>query len=75
MMASDLHEVYIDKEWMAKEYLQRCSKRAWKKEKAQKEALKCWKLERIIGAALIGESMDECVGDCAGNTISTTKEI
>ena len=46
----------------------------WKVENTE-EALKCWKLERIIDAALIGESMDEFAGDCAGNTISTTKEI
>lgn len=55
MMASILQKVYIDKEWVAKEYLQRCKKGAWKKENTE-EALKCWNLERIIDADLMGDS-------------------
>ena len=40
---------------MAKEHLQRCKKGAWKKENTE-EALKCWNLERIIDADLMGDS-------------------
>ena len=54
MMASILNKVYISKEWVAKEYLRRCRKGAWKKENTE-EALKCWNLERILDADLMGE--------------------
>ena len=54
MMASILQKVYISKEWVAREYLRRCKKGVWKKENTE-EALKCWNLERIIDADLMGD--------------------
>ena len=54
MMASILQKVYIDKEWAAKEYLRRCKMGVWKKEHTE-DALKCWNLELIIDADMLGE--------------------
>lgn len=48
-----VHRVYIDIEWVAREYLRRCKAGVWKKENTE-EALKCWNLERIIDAESIG---------------------
>eukprot|EP00579_Thalassiosira_antarctica_P002468 CAMPEP_0201871810 /NCGR_PEP_ID=MMETSP0902-20130614/4649_1 /ASSEMBLY_ACC=CAM_ASM_000551 /TAXON_ID=420261 /ORGANISM="Thalassiosira antarctica, Strain CCMP982" /LENGTH=91 /DNA_ID=CAMNT_0048397905 /DNA_START=273 /DNA_END=548 /DNA_ORIENTATION=+ len=83
-MASILQKekVYIDKEWVAKEYLKRCKKGAWKKENTE-EALKCWNLECIIDADLMGDSqpseltMDELVneGEADASVSLTTKEV
>ena len=53
LLASILPKVYIDKDWVAKEYLRRCKEGAWKKA-SDDEALKCWNLERIIDAELLG---------------------
>ena len=54
MLASILPNVYVDKEWVANEYLRRCKYGAWKK-KNTVEALKCWNLERIIDAEMLGK--------------------
>ena len=43
---------------MAKEYLKRCKKGAWK-EKNTKDAAKYWNLERVIQAELLGEKAPE----------------
>jgi len=51
MLASILPKVYIDREWVAKEYLRRCKAGKWKKENT-KDALKCWNLERVLDAEL-----------------------
>ena len=51
MLASMLPKVYIDMEWVSKEYLRRCKAGAWKKENTE-EALKCWNLERVLDAEL-----------------------
>ena len=78
MMASILNKVYVDKELVAKEYLKRCKKGAWKKENTV-EALKCWNLERIIDAELMGDShpseitIKELIQE-EGETISTSGE-
>ena len=78
MMASILNKVYVDKELVAKEYLKRCKKGAWKKENTV-EALKCWNLERIIDAELMGDShpseitIEELIQE-EGETISTSGE-
>ena len=78
MMASILNKVYVDKELVAKEYLKRCKKGARKKENTV-EALKCWNLERIIDAELMGDShpseitMEELIQE-EGETISTSGE-
>ena len=54
MLASILPNVYVDMEWVANEYLRRCKCGAWKKENTA-EALKCWNLERIIDAEMLGK--------------------
>ena len=82
MMTSILQKVYIDKEWVANECLKRCRKGAWKKENVE-EALKCWHLECIIFADLMGDSqpleltMDELVneGEADVSASSTTNEV
>lgn len=53
MLGFMVHRVYIDIEWVAREYLRRCKAGVWKKENTE-EALKCWNLERIIDAESIG---------------------
>ena len=86
MMASILQKVYISKEWVAKEYLRRCKKGAWKKENTE-EALKCWNLERIIDADLMGDgkpsqlTMNDLINESVGTTVvdacasSTNKQV
>ena len=86
MMASILQKVYISKEWVVKEYLRRCKKGAWKKENTE-EALKCWNLERIIDADLMGEgkpsqlTMNDLVSEgvetaaVAAHASSTTEQV
>ncbi len=54
MLASILPHIYVDKEWVANEYLRRCKCGAWKEENTL-EALKCWNLERIIDAEMFGK--------------------
>jgi hypothetical protein len=49
MLASIIQNVYIDNDWVAQEYIERCKRGSWKKESTE-EALKCWNLERIIDA-------------------------
>ena len=57
MLAKILSKVYVDKEWVAKEYLRRCKEGAWKKENTV-EAVKCWNLERMmLDADLLGKPM------------------
>lgn len=55
MLAFMVNHVYIDIEWVAKEYLRRCKAGMWKKENTV-EALKCWNLERIMDAEIFGQS-------------------
>ncbi len=54
MLASIIQSVYIDNDWVAQQYNERCKKRSWKKENTE-EALKCWNLERIIDAGQQGK--------------------
>jgi hypothetical protein len=49
MLASIMQKVYIDAEWVAKEYLRRCKQNKWKEED-DSEALRYWNLERVIDA-------------------------
>ena len=51
MLVSIVQNVYIDIDWVAKEYLHSCSKGCWKGKNAA-ESLKCWNLERVIDAEL-----------------------
>jgi hypothetical protein len=52
MLALILPNIYIDKEWVANEYLRRYKCGAWK-EKNTVEVLKCGTLERIIDAEIL----------------------
>jgi hypothetical protein len=54
MLSSILRVVYIDPDWVAKEYLRRCNNVAWKSA-SDDESLKCWNLERILEAELFGD--------------------
>jgi hypothetical protein len=54
MLAPILPNVCIDKEWVANEYLRRCKCGAQKKEN-EVEALRCWNLELIIDAEMLGK--------------------
>jgi hypothetical protein len=49
MLTSIVQNVFIDDNWVANEYLERCKKNKWTK-KNDDEALKCWNLERVIDA-------------------------
>jgi hypothetical protein len=49
LLSTILNCVYIDPDEVAKEYLARCKKGAWKK-KNTIECLKCFNLERVIAA-------------------------
>jgi hypothetical protein len=49
MLTSIVQNVFIDDNWVATEYLERCKKGKWTK-KSNEDALKCWNLERIIDA-------------------------
>ena len=51
MLASIVQNLYIGIDWVAEEYLRRCSKGCWKSENTA-ESLKCWNLERVIDAEL-----------------------
>ena len=53
MLSSLIRKVYVDEEWVAQEYLSRCKSGNWK-ESEDEDALKCWNLERIIQAELMG---------------------
>ena len=68
MLSSILRVVYINPEWVAKEYLCQCESGAWK-QASDDESLKCWNLERILEAEQFGEvkktnlTMDELLGE------------
>jgi hypothetical protein len=52
MLASIMQVVYIDPEWVAREYMRRTRAGVWKA--ADNEALKCFNLERILDAETQG---------------------
>ena len=56
MLTSIAQNVFIDDNWVANEYLERCKKGKWTKMNDD-EALKCWNLERIIDAEDRGVEM------------------
>ncbi|KAL7547535.1 hypothetical protein ACHAWF_010819 [Thalassiosira exigua] len=58
LLLSILQNVYIDDDWVAKEYLRRCKDGAYNKENTN-NALKCWNLERVIEAELLGKQIPE----------------
>ena len=53
MLAHLMHHVFIDVKWVAEEYLARCKSGAWK-QSSEEDFLKCWNLERVIDAELVG---------------------
>jgi hypothetical protein len=53
MLTSIVQNVFIDDNWVANEYLNRCKKGKWTKQ-GDDDALKCWNLERIINAEEMG---------------------
>ena len=68
MLASIVQNVFIDNEWVAKEYLRRCKNGSWKKGRTD-DAVKCWNLERILDAQAFGRAepeeltLDDLVGE------------
>ncbi len=68
MLSSILRVVYINAQWVAKEYLRQYKSGA-RKQASDDESLKCWNLERILEAEQFGEleeqdlTMNELLGD------------
>ena len=68
MLSSILRVMYINPEWVAREYLTRSKSDTWKQTNDD-ESLKCWNLERILEAEQFGEvkktnlTMDELLGE------------
>ena len=58
MLSVIINNVYIDNEWVANEYLRRCKNGSWKKEN-EVASLKCWNLERVIEAEMLGKERPE----------------
>lgn len=54
MLSSILRSVYVDPALVAQEYLRRCKTGVWK-DGDDKDALKCWNLERLLEAATFGQ--------------------
>ncbi|KAL7514081.1 hypothetical protein ACHAWX_000791 [Stephanocyclus meneghinianus] len=53
MLAHMLSNIYINPEWVAKEYLKRNKAKTWKIQSAD-DLLKCFNLERILDAEAVG---------------------
>ena len=71
MLSLMVHNVYIDKEWVAKEYLRRCKAGVWKKENTQ-EAFKCLNLEHILDAEQPEEwTLEDMTNEEHGNPLSS----
>ena len=68
MLSSILRVMYINPEWVAREYLTRSKSDTWKQANDD-ESLKCWNLERILEAEQFGEvkktdlRMEELLGE------------
>ncbi|KAL7526110.1 hypothetical protein ACHAWF_001632, partial [Thalassiosira exigua] len=52
LLAAIVNKVYINKEWVAQDYLRRCNAGAWKRE-LDEDATKCWNMEPILHAVLV----------------------
>jgi hypothetical protein len=76
MLTSLVQNVFIDDNWVANEYLERCKKGSWAK-KSDDDALKCWNLERIIDAEEKGMEKPQPVtlNDLLGEEESNEVEI
>lgn len=55
MLSSIMQNMFIDVDWVAKEYISRTNRGQWKKENTV-DALKCWNLERIIESEAFGKA-------------------
>ena len=53
LLAKNLPNIYVDDDWVTREYIRRCEQKEWKAEE-DAEALKCWNLERLVEAELTG---------------------
>ena len=72
MLTKIIPKVHIDKDWVAPDYLRRCMESV-RKEESNNEVLKCWNLERILDAELLGNEMPpELTIDDLMNGSSTT---
>ena len=58
MLTIILNVVYINPEWVTKEYLCHCKKRSWKDE-SNKEALKCQNLEHLSETETFGSPVPD----------------
>ena len=81
MLSSIIPKMYIDLEWVANEYLIRCKKGLWKKEEDE-DAVKCWNLERVINAELLGLrrpnhdlTLDELLKEMEEDVANIGKEV
>jgi hypothetical protein len=79
MLSSILRVMYINPEWVSKEYLTRCKSGTWKQTN-DNESLKCWNLERILESEQFGEmktkdlTMDDLIGELEEDNEGTRKE-
>ena len=58
MLSCLLRKVYVDEEWVAQEYLRRCKAGTWDSQ-TDEDSHKCWNLERIIEAELVGSPVPD----------------
>ncbi len=71
MLMSIVQNVFIDDNWVANEYLNRCKKGKWTKQ-GNDDALKCWNLERIINSEEMG--VEAPVEITLGNLVGKNEE-
>jgi hypothetical protein len=64
-------ECFIDDNWVANEYLNRCKKDKWTKQ-GNDDTLKCWNLEHIINAEEMG--VETLVEMALGNLMGGNEE-
>ena len=81
MLSSIIPKMYIDLEWVANEYFIRCKKGLWTKEEDE-DAVKCWNLERVINAELLGLrrpnhdlTLDELLKEMEEDVANIGKEV
>ena len=53
ILSSIVQNMYVDEQWVAQEYFQRCKRNKWKKA-SDDNALKCFNCERILEAEQLG---------------------
>jgi len=67
LLAKNLSFIYVDNDWVAKEYIRRCRMKLWKKDDDE-DILKCWNTELALEAANLGQGKPEelSMGDIEG---------